>query len=271
MTPATRPLTLEEYLSLDAEAWVALGLPEGRCEFVDGALVELSPESDRNDRIALNLRDQLLGRVSNDWLIRVHSCEVVVPKLRPKDPSTRFPDLVILQEEHLPIVERRLAVPLDTVPPQLIAEVVSPGVENEARDFKSKRAQYAARGIPEYWLLEPHNRQIQVLALRGQAYVEAGIYRGSDRIESSIFRNLPLTAEQMLNFVTSRLSQEIERAEAERRRAEAERQRAEQAEQRAAQVESQLEAERQRAEAERQRAEQLAERLRQLGDDPDRL
>jgi Uma2 family endonuclease len=250
MTPATRPLTLEEYLSLDAEAWVALGLPEGRCEFVDGALVELSPESDRNDRIALNLRDQLLGRVSNDWLIRVHSCEVVVPKLRPKDPSTRFPDLVILQEEHLPIVERRLAVPLNTVPPQLIAEVVSPGVENETRDLKSKRAQYAARGIPEYWLLEPHNRQIQVLALRGEAYVEAGIYRGSDRIESSIFRNLPLTAEQMLNFVTTRLSQEIARAE--------------RAEQRAAQVESQLE-------AERQRAEQLAERLRQLGDDPDRL
>jgi Uma2 family endonuclease len=264
MTPATRPLTLEEYLSLDAEAWVALGLPEGRCVFVDGALVELSPESDRNDRIALNLRDQLLGRVSNDWLIRVHSCEVVVPKLHPKDPSTRFPDLVILREEHLPIVERRLAVPLDTVPPQLIAEVVSPGVKNEARDLQSKRAQYAARGIPEYWLLEPHNRQIQVLALRGEAYVEAGIYRGSDRIESSIFRNLPLTAEQMLNFVTSRLSQEIERAE--------------RAEQRAAQVESQLEAERQRAEterqraeAERQRAEQLAERLRQLGDDPDRL
>jgi len=264
MTQATTRLTLEEYLALDGEEWIRMGLPEGRCEYVDGELVELPPESDYNDRIALNLRDQLLGRVSDDWLIRVHSCEVAVPKLQPKDPSTRFPDLVILQEEHIPLIERRLAVPLDSVPPKLIAEVVSPGKLNEARDYEGKRAQYAARGIPEYWLLEPHYQQIQVLKLQGNKYVEVGIYRGSDRLESEAIPSLTLTAGEMLNFVTSRLSQEIERAE--------------QAERRAEQAELQLEVERQRAEqaelqleAERRRAAELAERLRALGINPDEL
>jgi Uma2 family endonuclease len=250
MTQAARKLTLDEYLALDAEDWVALGLPEGRCEYVDGELRELPPESDYNDRIALNLRDQLLGRVSDDWLIRVHSCEVAVPKFQPKDPSTRFPDLVILQEEHLPLIERRLAVPLDSVPPKLIAEVVSPGKLNEARDYERKRAQYAARGIPEYWLLEPHYQQIQVLKLQGNEYVEVGIYRRSDRLGSEAIPSLTLTAGEMLNFVSSRLSQEIERAE--------------QAERRAEQAELQLE-------AERQRTAELAERLRALGINPDEL
>ncbi|NJL56666.1 Uma2 family endonuclease, partial [bacterium] len=109
MTQARTRLTLDEYLALDGEGWVELGLPEGRCEYGNGVLQELPPESDLNDRIALNLRDYLVGRVSNDWLIRVHSCELVVPKISPTDPLTRFPDLVVLEEEHLPLIERRLA------------------------------------------------------------------------------------------------------------------------------------------------------------------
>ena len=264
MTQAAKHLTLDEYLALDAEDWVALGLPEGRCEYVDGVLIELPPESEQNDRIALNLRDQLLGWVSNDWLIRVHSCEVVVPALRANDPSTRFPDLVVLQEAHLPLIERRLAIPLETVPPKLIAEVVSPGTKNEKRDYERKREQYAARGIPEYWLLEPQHQRVRVLELQENQYIEVGVFRGSDRIRSTAFGRLPLTAEQLLNFVTSRLSQEIERAEAERQRAEAERQRA-------AQAELQLETERQRVEQSEAKAQRLAERLRELGINPDEV
>jgi hypothetical protein len=38
MTQAARKLTFEEYINLDAEDWVQLGLPEGRCEYVDGEL-----------------------------------------------------------------------------------------------------------------------------------------------------------------------------------------------------------------------------------------
>jgi Uma2 family endonuclease len=289
MTQATTPLTLEEYLAVDGEEWIRLGLPEGRCEYQDGALQELPPESDLNDRIALNLRDYLIEQVSNEWLIRIHSCEIAVPKIRSQDPATRFPDLVILEEKHLPIIERRLAIPLNTVPPKLIAEVVSPGEKNEARDDQDKRAQYAARGIPEYWLLEPHYDRIRVQELRNGEYVEKGVFRGIDRLVSKTFPHLRLTAGQMLTFVTSRLKQEIERADraeqAEQRaeqQAEAERQRAERAEEqvesermRAEQAEAQLAAERQQAEqqaeAERQRAERLAAQLRAMGINPDEI
>ena len=36
MTQAVRKLSFEEYASLDTEAWMRLGLPEGRCEYDDG-------------------------------------------------------------------------------------------------------------------------------------------------------------------------------------------------------------------------------------------
>jgi Uma2 family endonuclease len=53
MTQATTRLTFEEYANLDAEHWVHLGLPEGRCEYVEnGELNELPPESRPNLRIA---------------------------------------------------------------------------------------------------------------------------------------------------------------------------------------------------------------------------
>jgi Uma2 family endonuclease len=148
MTQATTPLTLEEYLAVDGEEWIRLGLPEGRCEYQDGALQELPPESDLNDRIALNLRDYLIEQVSNEWLIRIHSCEIAVLKIRSQDPATRFPDLAILEEEHLSIIQRRLAIPLNTVPPKLIAEVVSPGEKNEARDDSGQASTVCRTGHP---------------------------------------------------------------------------------------------------------------------------
>ncbi len=50
-------------------------------------------------------------------------------------------------------------------PPQLVVEVVSPGEENEARDYRYKKSQYQARGIAEYWIVDPIKQQITVLSL----------------------------------------------------------------------------------------------------------
>jgi Uma2 family endonuclease len=63
-----------------------------------------------------------------------------------------------------------LTVTLDMPPPRLVAEVMSPGKANRERDLIHKQAQYAAVGIPEYWLLAPQNKMVTVLALAGDGY-----------------------------------------------------------------------------------------------------
>ena len=191
MTQAARKLTFEEYLALD-------DLPGRRCEFVEGELVELPPESELNDFIARYLLFAIASSgVVPLRLIAIHTCEVEVPTLRPGDPRTRYPDVVILREEHLSLTQRRLTIKIDMPPPQLVAEVVSPGDSNRERDYKRKREQYQERGIPEYWLIDPEQQAVVVLELRAGKYAEVGTFRRNYQIVSPQFSSLLLTAEQI--------------------------------------------------------------------------
>lgn len=60
--------------------------------------------------------------------------------------------------------------------PRLLVEVVSPGKTNRNRYYIHKRAQYAAIGVPEYWLADPVAQTVMVLSLAGKAYREVGVF-----------------------------------------------------------------------------------------------
>ncbi len=195
MTQALRKLTFEEYANLDAEDWATLGLLEGRCEYVDGGLVELMPEGEENDWIADYLFHLLLlANITKPWLIRPGRCEVEVSG----KPRTRYPDLVILDEVHPELTKRRLTITCEMPAPRLVVEVVSPGKKNRKRDTVDKLEQYAGRGIPEFWLIDPENQCITVLNLVDSRYVEYDVFQGDAQINSPGFGLLPLTADQIL-------------------------------------------------------------------------
>ena len=187
--------SFEEYLtwSNDPENYM-----EGHYGLMDGELIKLPPESEPNNWIANYLQFLLAaGKVAPLRLIKIHSLELQVPPLQKGDVQNRFPDLVVLREEHLELTERRLTITLDMPPPILIAEVVSPGKTNRDQDFINKRSQYAAIGVPEYWLIDPGTQTAMVLGLRGNDYAEVGIFRDSDCLISPTFPDLALTAEQI--------------------------------------------------------------------------
>jgi Uma2 family endonuclease len=191
--------TFEEYLSYSNDL-------EGRFQLIDGELVELPPESEPNNWIARSLLLTLasLGIIP-PRLIVIHSLEIQVPILSHEDPANRFPDMVILREEHLALMKRRLTITLDMPPPLLVVEVVSPGRSNRAllcryrkgRDYINKRAQYAAIGVLEYWLIDPKAQTVTVLELEGDDYREIGTFQGITPIVSPTFPALTLSAEQV--------------------------------------------------------------------------
>jgi Uma2 family endonuclease len=194
MTQAkVRFATFEEYLSYSEDL-------EGQHQLINGELFELPPESEPNNWIArgLLLTLAILGIVP-PRLIVIHSLELQVPLLSQEDPANRFPDLVILREEHLALMKRRLTLTLDMPPPRLIAEVVSPGKSNHDRDYINKRAQYAAIDVPEYWLIDPKEQTVTVLELQGDDYRDVGTFRGDEAIVSPGFPELALTAKQVFS------------------------------------------------------------------------
>jgi Uma2 family endonuclease len=82
----------------------------------------------------------------------------------------------------------RLTITRDMPPPLPPAEVVSPGRTNWSRDYIDKRAQYAALGVPEYWLIDPADQTVTVLSLAGDNYREVGVFGASGALAEPVRR-----------------------------------------------------------------------------------
>lgn len=189
MVRAIRELSLEEFLVYDDGT-------DSRYELVDGTLVEMPTESTLNTQIAVFLLTVFLQmgisakRVGIKHQIAVKSRKV----------SAREPDLVIHSEESISAIAGapqaiiKLGMPL----PLAVVEIVSPGDANHQRDYEDKRWEYAKRGIPEYWLIDPERQTITVLTLVEQQYVEHGVFQGENQINSALVGILPVTATQVL-------------------------------------------------------------------------
>ena len=67
----------------------------------------------------------------------------------------------------------------------------------EKRDYRYKRSEYAARGISEYWIVDAIQQKVTILELV-EGFYEEKVYRGSDRIYSSLLTKNDLTAEEVL-------------------------------------------------------------------------
>ncbi|MEM1254970.1 MAG: Uma2 family endonuclease [Cyanobacteria bacterium P01_H01_bin.21] len=175
-------LTLEQYLANTADS-------ETRCELVDGALVEMPPESDKNLSIA---RILLLKLVQYFPAERVTwGTEIEVSGRRA---SCRIPDLLVHSEESKAALlgSKRATITRDMPPPVLVIEVVSPGQINRDRDYRYKHTEYAARVIAEYWIVDPEMGHITVCRWENGMYEDA-VYKKDEAIISSLVTDFDLT------------------------------------------------------------------------------
>jgi Uma2 family endonuclease len=189
----SKKLTFEEYLNYSDKT-------NNRYELIDGELIALPPESEPNNFIAKYLFFYLASSgLVPLRLIKTHNCEVQVAVLRSSDAANRYPDLIILEPEHIPLTANRLTITFDMLPPRFVVEVVSRGRVGSDRAYDRKRAQYAARGIAEYWAIDPIEQVVTVLRLEDGKYVEVGVFRDGEAIVSPMFPQLSLTVQQILS------------------------------------------------------------------------
>ena len=141
-----------------------------RYELEDGVLRVMPPESELNRRIAVFLLVYFAqhGLPSPQLTMKT---EVTVSGARA---TVRVPDLLVLSEELVLALEgaNQSTITSDMPPPLVAIEVVSPGKKNEERDYRYKRSQYQARGISEYWIVDPTQQKVTILTLVDGIYEE---------------------------------------------------------------------------------------------------
>ncbi len=188
MTTASQLLTLEEYFTWDNET-------ERHYELMAGNLTEMPPESPQNAEIAIKLL-LVFAQFVAPRLLRCKDTEIVVSGSRA---TVRLPDLMVLTEDLAEDLYRseRSTITIDMLPPALVVEVVSPGKVNRDRDYRYKRSEYAARGIAEYWIVDPQESKLTVLLLVEGLYEEK-VYQKNEAIVSRLFPQLQLTVKQIL-------------------------------------------------------------------------
>lgn len=180
-----KKLTLAEFLEFSSDTEVFY-------ELENGELIEMPYESEMNRRMAMFLVAYFLqlgipyGRLTMKTEIAVHSQRVGV----------RVPDLVIFSEELEGVMQgaTRSLVLMDMPPPLLVVEIVSPNQEN--RDYRYKRSEYAARGIMEYWIVDSIAQKLTILQWVEGFYDEL-VFTGEMAIASPLLGQLDLTADKL--------------------------------------------------------------------------
>ncbi|NJO42466.1 MAG: Uma2 family endonuclease [Cyanobacteria bacterium RU_5_0] len=186
MSVAAQPMTLQDYLNYDDHT-------DTRYELVNGELIAMPPESALNNQIASFLFAYFL-QIGIPYYCLSIGVQIAVSGARA---TVRQPDLVVLSEEAVVALEgaSRCVITHDMPPPLLVIEVVSPQQEN--RDYRHKRTEYAGRRIPEYWIVDPIAQKVTVLEWVDGLYEEQ-VYQSDQLIRSPQLAALKLAAARVL-------------------------------------------------------------------------
>lgn len=191
MSPAlsteSQVLTFEDYLRHDDGT-------DTRYELVNGVLVEMPPESEENNDIARKLLFELAKHLPIALLAHKDT-EIEVTGQRA---TGRIPDVLVHTEASKAAIAgtTRATITRDMPPPALVIEVVSPGQANRERDYRYKHTEYAARGIAEYWIVDPETTQV-TLCLWVNGRYEDRLYSGAEPLKSTVVPAFRLTAAEI--------------------------------------------------------------------------
>ena len=142
--PTRRRFTVDEYFAL-AEAGI-LGEDE-RVELIDGEVIVMAPRSDAHRQSVNWLGHFLIPALGRRAMVQVQMTVVL------NDATAPEPDIAVIR--------LRSINDLVTVTPEEIYFLVEVADSSLAFDRGTKLARYAAAGIPEVWIANLVNRQVE--------------------------------------------------------------------------------------------------------------
>jgi Uma2 family endonuclease len=197
----TKPLTFEEFLAWDDGS-------DRDFELLDGIPVPLSEPNANHEDLIERLCTYLEAHCLEADLPYVsRQSKQVRLKTQPDEKEkSRKADIVIFAKEEWQRMKGSSSSAAAYIPPPGVIEVVS---TNWRDDYLTKLAEYEDLGVSEYIIVDyaayggirfigsPKQPTITIYQLENGEYLPAKIFRGQDQIESRLFPNLTVTAEQI--------------------------------------------------------------------------
>lgn len=142
-------------------------------ELARGVVVVSDVPGFKHLRVVSGIRDQIiLYKIQNPGeiyeILGTMECKVLVEDLE----SERHPDLAIFKKAP----PERVKLWRNWVP-EVVIEVVSKSSED--RDYVEKREEYYARGIQEYWIVDPQRHRLLVLKRTKRGWTEHFLQSGT--------------------------------------------------------------------------------------------
>jgi Uma2 family endonuclease len=179
--PAQGSWSEEEYLELTGNRLVELS---------HGVVEVLPMPTDSHQAMVAFLYAALHAYVSARGLGKARFAPL---RLRLAPSKFREPDILFLAVERDHLRGEKYWSGADVV-----MEVVSD--DDRQRDLVTKRREYAAAGIDEYWIVDPLEQRITVLCREGDAYIEHGAFVRGQQASS---RRLPGFALAVADVLTA--------------------------------------------------------------------
>ncbi len=173
--------TYEDYCRLPDDGWIY--------EILEGEL-HLSPAPlTRHQKLILNLSATFwtYNNQHNFGEVLIAPTDVILPGLT----SPVQPDIVVVLRRHLEIVKDERIEGA----PDLVVEILSPWNWNVDRQKKFRI--YAKAGVPEYWIIDPEKRTIELYSLRGYIYHMLGKYGVGESVRSKILAGFEVAVEEI--------------------------------------------------------------------------
>jgi len=174
------------------EAYAALPDDGGRYEIVQGVLI-MSPAPTPEHQSVLGeiysyLREciQLTGR----GLVYMGPLDVEL-----SERNVFQPDVMVVLKEHIDRLQKKHFVGA----PDLAVEIISPS--SATYDRLTKYDTYEQAGIPEYWLVNPKRRTIEVFVLEERRYHSLGVFQGEQVLPSRLIPSRIVPIERFFAWV----------------------------------------------------------------------
>ena len=162
-----------------------------RYEVIRGELYMSAAPRPMHQRVITRLSFFLEGYVEEHNLgtVFVAPIDVILPE-KLGDPVQ--PDIVVIRRKSLRIVGELNIQGA----PDLVMEVLSPS--NPAHDRSLKYELYAEAGVPEYWIIDPHERTVEVYVLRDGTYELLGRFSEGETARSDVLNGFAVIVDEVM-------------------------------------------------------------------------